>query len=63
MTACWCMEGILVAIKEKETEDEASDEYGAGYNLAKLKFFRKFYLEYPQLFTAGLLWDYRERKG
>ena len=30
-----------------------SSEYGAGYNLANLKFFRKFYLEYSQLFTAA----------
>jgi predicted nuclease of restriction endonuclease-like (RecB) superfamily len=29
-----------------------TSEYGSGYNLANLKFFRKFYLEYPRL-SAG----------
>ena len=28
-------------------------EYGSGYNLANLKFFRKFYLEYSQLFASS----------
>jgi predicted nuclease of restriction endonuclease-like (RecB) superfamily len=31
---------------------QLSSEYGSGYNLANLKFFRKFYLEYSQLFAG-----------
>ena len=30
-----------------------TSEYGSGYNLANLKFFRKFYFEYPILFASS----------
>ena len=30
-----------------------TSEYGSGYNLANLKFFRKFYFEYPKIFASS----------
>jgi hypothetical protein len=37
----------------QEFASRLTSEYGSGYNLANLKFFRKFYLEYPRLLDSS----------
>jgi hypothetical protein len=36
----------------RDLSAQLSSKYGSGYNLENLKFFRKFYFEYPQLIAG-----------